>query len=71
MDAANKEGGAHVQGDPPESVVELRRGMQGIISVKIGGIEVGSPLNYHFVLLRQFAHELLNSKDFLNLAVSG
>lgn len=66
--AANKEGGAHVEEKPNKAIEELRKGLTQIVSMKINGIEVGSPANYHFILLRQFAHELLNCNSLLDLA---
>lgn len=68
LGTANKEGGAHVQATAPETIQELRRGLSRITSVKIGGIEIGTPENYHFILIRQFAHELLNSESLTALA---
>lgn len=67
--AANKEGGAHVEAIAPQKVQELRKGLPQIKSVKINGVEVGSPDNYHFILIRQFAHELLSSESLTSLAV--
>ena len=37
------------------------------MSVKVNGVEVGTPENYHFILIRQFAHELLNSESLTGL----
>jgi hypothetical protein len=68
LDTANKEGGAHVQARAPESIKELRKGLSQISSVKVNGVEVGTPDNYHFVLIRQFVHELLNSQSLNALA---
>lgn len=67
LDTANKEGGAHVQASAPETVRELRQGLAQISSLKINGIEISSPENYHLILIRQFAHELLNSDSLIAL----
>lgn len=66
--SANKEGGAHVDAEVPTSILELRRGLSNVSSLKVNGVEVGTPENYHFVLLRQFAHELLHSESLLSSA---
>lgn len=68
VDTANKEGGAHVQTAAPEVIQELRQGLSQVSSLKINGVEVGSPENYHLILIRQFAHELLNSESLTALA---
>lgn len=68
LETANKEGGAHVQPVAPKTILELRRGLSQISSVKVNGVEVGTPANYHFILIRQFAHELLNSPSLTELA---
>ena len=65
---ANKEGGAHVQAVAPQIIQELRKGLSQISSVKINDVEVGTPENYHFILIRQFAHELLNSENLIALS---
>jgi hypothetical protein len=65
---ANKEGGAHVQAAAPEIIKELRQGLSQVISCKINGVEVGTPENHHLILIRQFAHELLNSESLTVLA---
>lgn len=65
---ANKDGGAHIEESPPQSILDLRRGLSSVVSLKIGEVEVGTPSNYHFILLRQFAHELLNSPSLTTLA---
>lgn len=67
LDTAHKEGGAHVEAVAPETILELRKGLSQIKSVKINGVEVGTPENYHFILIRQFAHELLNSESLIAL----
>ena len=67
LDTANKEGGAHVQATAPGTIQELRQGLSKVTSVKINGVEVGTPGNYHFILIRQFAHELLNSESLAEL----
>jgi hypothetical protein len=66
--SANKEGGAHVDTEVSTSIQELRRGLSIVSSLKVNGVEVGTPENYHFILLRQFAHELLNSESLLSSA---
>ena len=63
LGTANKEGGAHVQAIAPEIIQELRQGLSQVSSLKINGVEVGTPENHHFILIRQFAHELLSSKS--------
>ena len=68
LGTANKEGGAHVQATATETIQELRRGLSAITSVKINGVEVGTPGNYHFILIRQFVHELFNSESLTALA---
>lgn len=68
LDTANKEGGAHVQANAPVTIQDLRRGLSQLTSVKINGVEVGTPENYHFILIRQFAHELLQSESLASLA---
>jgi hypothetical protein len=68
LNTANKEGGAHVQTAPPEIIQELRQGLSQVSSIKVNGVEVGSPDNYHLILIRQFAHELLNSESLSALA---
>lgn len=68
LNTANKEGGAHVDVKVPKAVSELRTGLAQLVSVKVNGVEVGSPSNYHFLLLRQFAYELLNSSSLTGLA---
>lgn len=68
LGTANKEGGAHVQAAAPEIIQELRQGLRQVRSLKINGVEVGTPENYHFILIRQFAHELLNSESLTVLA---
>lgn len=70
LNTANKEGGAHVQAVATEIIQELRQGLSQVSSVKINGVEVGSPENYHFILIRQFAHELLNSPSLADLVVN-
>ncbi|MGE3346828.1 MAG: hypothetical protein AB7I35_05275 [Ramlibacter sp.] len=65
--AANKDGGAHVEGISSVKIKELRQGLTHITSMKVNGVEMGVPSNYHFVLLRQFAHELLNSQELQGL----
>lgn len=65
---ANKDGGAHIEESAPQSIVDLRRGLSNVVSLKIGEVEVGTPSNYHFILLRQFAHELFNSASLTVLA---
>lgn len=67
LDVANKEGGAHVDPVAPKSVMELRKGLSQISSVKVNGVEVGTPANYHFILIRQFAHELFNSQSLIDI----
>lgn len=67
LDTANKEGGTHVQATAPQTIQELRKGLSQVNSVKINGVEVGTPENYHFILIRQFAHELLNSESLIEL----
>lgn len=67
LNTANKEGGAHVQTAPPEIIQELRQGLSQVNSLKVNGVEVGSPDNYHLILIRQFAHELLNSESLAAL----
>jgi hypothetical protein len=67
LNTANKEGGAHVQEESPEIIKELREGLSQVSSLKINGVEVGTPNNYHFILIRQFAHELLNSPSLVEL----
>jgi len=66
LKTANKEGGAHVEA-APQAILELRKGLSQIMSVKVNGVEVGTPENYHFILIRQFAHELLNSESLTGL----
>lgn len=68
LNTANKEGGAHVQTAPPEIIQELRQGLSQVSSIKVNGVEVGTPDNYHLILIRQFAHELLNSESLAALA---
>lgn len=68
LDTAHKEGGAHVQTAAPEIIQELRQGLSQVSSLKINGVEVITPENYHLILLRQFAHELLNSESLTVLA---
>lgn len=68
LDTAHKEGGAHVQTVAPEIIQELRQGLSQVSSLKINGVEVGTPENHHLILLRQFAHELLNSESLTVLA---
>ena len=68
LGTANKEGGAHVHAAAPEIIRELRQGLSQVSSLKINGVEVGTPENYHFLLIRQFAHELLNSESLTVLA---
>ncbi len=68
LGTANKEGGAHVQATAPEIIQELRQGLSQISSLKVNGVEVGTPENYHLILIRQFAHELLNSESLTALA---
>lgn len=68
LGTANKEGGAHVQAAAPEIIQELREGLSQVRSLKINGVEVGTPENYHLILIRQFAHELLNSESLTALA---
>jgi hypothetical protein len=68
LGTANKEGGAHVQAAAPATIQELRQGLSQVISVKINGVEVGTPENHHLILIRQFAHELLNSESLTVLA---
>lgn len=67
LHTANKEGGTHVEAIAPETILELRKGFSQIKSVKVNGVEVGTPENYHFILIRQFAHELLNSEGLIGL----
>jgi|GEM_PF-383074 len=68
LGTANKEGGAHVHASAPEQILELRQGLSQVLSVKVNGVEVGTPENYHLILIRQFAHELLNSESLIALA---
>lgn len=68
LDTAHKEGGAHVQTVAPEIIQELRQGLSQVSSLKINGVEVGTPENHHLILLRQFAHELFNSESLTVLA---
>lgn len=67
LNTANKEGGAHVEAKAPQPIEDLRKGLSQIISMQINGVQVGTPANYHFILLRQFAHELLNCQPLLDL----
>jgi hypothetical protein len=67
LNTANKEGGAHVEAKAPKPIEDLRKGLSQITSMQINGVEVGTPANYHFILLRQFAHELLNCQPLLDL----
>lgn len=67
LDTANKEGGAHVQAKAPATIQDLRRGLSKVSSVKINGVEVGTPENYHFILIRQFVHELLQSESLTSM----
>lgn len=66
LNTADKEGGAHVE-TAPQAILELRKGLSQIMSIKVNGVEVGTPENYHFILIRQFAHELLNSESLTEL----
>lgn len=68
LDTANKEGGAHVEMIAPKNIQELRQGLSQVSSLKINGVEVGTPENYHLIFIRQFAHELLNSESLTALA---
>ena len=68
LDTAHKEGGSHVQTVAPEIIQELRQGLSQVSSLKINGVEVGTPENYHLILIRQFAYELLNSESLIALA---
>jgi len=69
LDTAHMEGGAHVDIDNDKllNINELRHGLWQVSSLKINGVEVGTPENYHFILIRQFAHELLSSKSLTEL----
>lgn len=63
--AANQDGGAHVDPSPRDTTRRLIEG-EGTYTVKIGDQTTTRELvNSHFLLLRQFAWEVLNSNDFV------
>ncbi|HLZ15810.1 MAG TPA: hypothetical protein VKQ08_02175, partial [Cyclobacteriaceae bacterium] len=63
LSAANQDGGAHVDANPNQKTKELIQGI-GKFSIQFGGIRLTKELsNHHFYLMRQFAHEVLNSPD--------
>ena len=66
LSAANQDGGAHVDSSPNHKTLKFREGPSG--TVKINGITIQNPfVNHHFPLLRQFAYEVLNSKELTSL----
>ncbi len=69
LEAANKDGGAHVDDNiKPIYKTLLTSGSLGEIGLIIGNKEQRISIeNAHFVALRQIAHELLNSPDLINL----
>lgn len=63
LGAADKDGGAHVDSNLDEKTKSLIEGV-GKFQVTHQGVTKSFPLsNHHFYLLRQFAHEVLNSSD--------
>lgn len=63
--AANQDGGAHVDPSPRDTTKRLIEG-EGLFKIKIGEITTTRELsNSHFLLLRQFAWEVLNSNEFV------
>ncbi|HEY6170418.1 MAG TPA: hypothetical protein VI454_20465 [Verrucomicrobiae bacterium] len=66
--AANQDGGAHVDANPSLKTQELIRGV-GTFGLSVGGeFEKSELTDHHFYLIRQFAHEVLNSPDIVKEA---
>jgi len=68
--AANKDGGAHVDDNPPLDYDRVRRGMDFTFTLgKHDGTQVILSIrDLHLAALRQFAYETLNSPELLRLA---
>jgi|SRR5712671_2624197 len=63
LSAANQDGGAHVVAVLNEKTKEVIAGVGTFTSVSQGRVIKRVLDNHHFPLLRQFAHEVLNSPD--------
>lgn len=69
LSAANQDGGAHVDSKPSHKTLKFREGPK--ITVKINGQAIPNAVaNHHYTLIRQMAHELLNSQDLLDACKS-
>jgi hypothetical protein len=67
LSAANQDGGAHVDDNPNMNTKILRRGI-GTFTITIDGKKKTEILsNHHFPLIRQFAYEVLHSKELTSL----
>jgi hypothetical protein len=61
--AANQDGGAHVDAQLGTKATELIEWVGTLTTMSQGQVTRRSLDNHHFPLLRQFAHEVLNSPD--------
>jgi hypothetical protein len=67
LSAANQDGGAHVDANPNANTRKIKIGPS--VTVKINGQPVENGfVNHHYPLVRQFAYEVLESKDLHRLA---
>lgn len=66
--AANQDGGAHVDDNPSNKTKKLKAGV-GTFTRTIKGKEIVEELtDHHFPMIRQFAHEVLSSSGFMEIA---
>jgi hypothetical protein len=63
LGAANQDGGAHVDAAPNDVMKELLAGVGTYQGNQSGVLRTAKLTNHHLPLLRQFAHEVLNSPD--------
>lgn len=69
LSAANQDGGAHVDSEPNEKTVELKAGIGTLTTFKTGSSVTEELTDHHFPLLRQFAHEILQSENLMAIAL--
>ncbi|HAT7741577.1 TPA: hypothetical protein RQJ57_004231 [Vibrio vulnificus] len=66
LSAANQDGGAHVANKLDSKTKKMKEGPT--VTIKVNGKVISNLMdNHHYPLIRQIAHEVLNSPEFISL----